>query len=638
MITFESIGLSPAILKAIGELGFDKPTPVQEQTIPHLLENDGDIVALAQTGTGKTAAFGLPILQQTDINLKGVQCIVLCPTRELCLQITRDFEKYSKYQQQLNVVAIYGGDPIEKQMRALRKGAHIVVGTPGRVMDMMRRRALDLSTIRWLVLDEADEMLNMGFKEDLDTILSETPDGRQTLLFSATMPKEISIIAKKYMKDAHEISVGHKNTSTDTVHHVYYAVHASDKYHALKRIADIHPSIYGIIFCRTRKETQEVAAKLMNDGYNADSLHGDLSQAQRDTVMSKFRIKNLQLLVATDVAARGLDVSDLTHVINYTLPDDSEVYVHRSGRTGRAGKKGTSISIINMRESGRIRDFEKKITKQFERRQVPNGAEICEKQLFNLVDKMEKVEVNEQHIESFLPAVYKKLEVLSREDLIKRFVSVEFNRFLTYYKNAPDLNVELSSRGSRDQRDQRDSGDRRKSERRQRTDDNNFSRFFMNKGKKDNLNTARLIGMINDQTKTRDISIGKIEIMDNFSFFEVDASWAERVMNSFTNVNMNGSQVMIEPSQPKDGGGSGSGGGGGRQRSDRGGYNRDSGGDRGGYRGGSSGSGGGYKGRSSGTSRDEGKGYDRDKKKSYSKSSADKAKSNKVRKNKKFHD
>ena len=458
MNTFHESGLHENIIKAITELGFEKPTPIQEKTIPFLLESDRDIIALAQTGTGKTAAFGLPMIHNIEWKNKVVQGIVLCPTRELCMQITNDLDLYSKYIDGLYVIPVYGGTSIDKQITALKRGGQIVVGTPGRVLDLIKRKKLLLNTVKYLVLDEADEMLNMGFKEDLDSILSQTPEGRQSMLFSATMPKEIANIAKKYMQDAEEISVGKKNMGADNVQHFYYVVQASNRYLALKRIADFYPNIYGIVFCRTRSETKEVAEKLMQDGYNADALHGDLSQAQRDQVMGRFRSKSLQILVATDVAARGLDVNDLTHIINYNLPDELEAYIHRSGRTGRAGKHGISITIVHGRETNKISQLEKKVGKSFEKKEVPGGKEICEKQLFNLIDKVEWVEIDESTIAPYLDIIDKKLGWLSREELIKRFVSMEFNLFLSYYKDAPDLNLKTSSREN--QRDRGDRGDR----------------------------------------------------------------------------------------------------------------------------------------------------------------------------------
>ena len=473
-MTFEETGLNPLLLKAVTELGFTQPTPIQEQAIPNILASQRDLVALAQTGTGKTAAFGLPILHQTDLQSRTVQSLILCPTRELCLQISKDLESYAKYSPGLKIVAVYGGTDIMKQIRAIDRGAQIVVGTPGRSLDLIRRKVLQVSGIRHLVLDEADEMLNMGFQEDLDAILAGTPEDKQTLLFSATMPGEISRIAKKYMHDPAEISIGQRNAGASNVAHEFYMVQARDRYEALKRIADINPKIYGIVFCRTKRETQEIARKLSADNYNADAIHGDLSQAQRDDVMERFRAGEVQLLVATDVAARGIDVDDLSHVINYELPDDLEVYVHRSGRTGRAGKRGVAISIIHTREMRKISALERTVGKAFERKKVPTGREICEKQLFNLVDKVEQVEVDESQIESYLDVVYKKLGWMSREDLIKRFLSVEFNQFLAYYKGARDLNVAVPESKSRrpERRDQQDRSDwqRRDRDRQDRPD------------------------------------------------------------------------------------------------------------------------------------------------------------------------
>ncbi len=440
----------------------------------------------------------------------------------------------------------------------MNKGAQIVVGTPGRTLDLIKRKKLKLSTVEYLVLDEADEMLTMGFKDDLDAILEGTPAEKQTLLFSATMPKEIANIAKKYMKDSVEISAGKKNIGAENVNHVYYMVNARDRYLALKRIADINPKIYGIVFCRTRRETKEVAEKLMGDGYNADALHGDLSQAQRDYVMSRFRTKKLQLLVATDVAARGLDVTDLTHIINYNLPDDLEVYIHRSGRTGRAGKKGISISIIHSRETGKIRMIQKKVGKTFEHVPVPSGKEICGKQLYNLIDKVEKIEVDESQIEQFLPEIYKKLDWLSREELIQHFVSAEFNRFLAYYKNAPDLNVSSKSdRGDRSDRSSRSRSDR-SSNRSDRTErgrsgsrGGDFSRFFINLGTNHDLSTVKLIGIINDNTRSKDIEIGKIDLMKKFSFFEIERKHEEKILKSFDNKKFDGMRISVELAQAK---------------------------------------------------------------------------------------
>lgn len=533
-MTFKETGLHEDILRATSELGFEEPTPIQEKIIPLILNSDDDLIALAQTGTGKTAAFGLPLIQLTDTQSEKVQTIVLCPTRELCMQITGDLKKYSEYVDGFDTVAVYGGADIRGQIKALKNGCQVVVGTPGRVIDLINRKALRLSHIRYLVLDEADEMLNMGFKEDLDIILAGTPSQKRTFLFSATMPNEIAAIARKYMDQPKEISVGSRNQGAENVRHEYYTVHARDRYLALKRIVDIYPNIYGIVFCRTRQITKEVADKLMTDGYNADALHGDLSQAQRDHVMNRFRLRQLQLLVATDVAARGLDVNDLTHIINYDLPDDNEIYIHRTGRTARAGKSGTAISIIHTREVRKINDIERMTGKRFEAKKVPTGVEICEKQLFNLVDRVENIEVDDAQIEQFLPVIYKKLSWLSREELIKHFVSVEFNRFLAYYKNTPDLNLEP---GQDDYKKKPGKG--------------SYSRFHINIGLSQGLNPPRLIGLINEQTRNRNIPVGKIDLLKNFSFFEVERRYEDEVMRAFRKAFFEGIKVHLELSKPE---------------------------------------------------------------------------------------
>jgi len=545
-MTFEEINIQRDILKAIDELGFVNPTPIQAETIPHLLENtDQDLLAFAQTGTGKTAAFGLPVIQQIDTDSNQTQSIILAPTRELCMQIARDMETYSKYSKKLNVVAVYGGASIETQMKALGRGAHVVVGTPGRTLDLIKRRKLKLHNVRWLILDEADEMLNMGFKEELDKILSETPENKQTLLFSATMPKEVARIAREYMHNPKEIRVGEKNAGAENVEHIYYVVRANDKYAALKRIADINPDIYGIVFCRTRRDTKEIADKLIEDGYNADALHGDLSQSQRDMVMQRFRSGNLQILVATDVAARGLDVNDLTHIINFNLPDDPEVYVHRSGRTGRAGKKGLSLTIAHSRELSKIRTLEKMVKKPFKKERVPGGVEIVEKRLINLIDKIHNTDVDESKIAPYLDDIFAKLEDLSREDLIKKFVAVEFTRFLEYYKGAKDINIDASE-------SKRDRGERGERKRRERGSGNmRMSRFYINLGTKSNINPASLIGIINDVTENRDIAIGRIELMKKFSFFEVDSHYEKEIISSFQDVGYKGQSIIVELSNPK---------------------------------------------------------------------------------------
>lgn len=548
MNTFQESGLHESILKAIEELGFERPTPIQEKTLPFLLNSDKDVVALAQTGTGKTAAFGLPMIHNIEWKSKSVQGLILCPTRELCMQITNDLDYFSKYIEGVFVVPVYGGTSIDKQISALKRGGQIVVGTPGRVLDLIKRNKLILKDIRYLVLDEADEMLNMGFKEDLDAILSKTPQEKQSMLFSATMPKEIAGIAKKYMHDAQEISIGKRNVGAENVQHHYYTVQASNRYLALKRISDFYPSIYGIVFCRTRQETKDVAEKLIQDGYNADALHGDLSQAQRDHVMNRFRKKHLQILVATDVAARGLDVNDLSHIINYNIPDELEAYIHRSGRTGRAGKHGISILIIHGRETNKIGQLEKMVGREFQKKEVPNGKEVCEKQLFHLIDKVEWVEVDESTIAEYLEIIYKKLAWLPREELIKRFVSVEFNRFLSYYKDAPDLNVK-----TKNYEDRRERGERRdRGERRNKKSNMNFTRFHINLGSKNRLSTIDLISLINKHTGNNNLEIGKIEVLKAFSFFEVDKSYEKPLLEAFQDVYRDGTKVNIEVSKNRE--------------------------------------------------------------------------------------
>jgi ATP-dependent RNA helicase DeaD len=539
MTNFEETGLKAEIIKAIKELGFEKPMPIQEKVIPLLLENHRDLVGLAQTGTGKTAAFGLPLLHLADAQDRRTQVLVLCPTRELCMQIAKDLTNFSKFLPGMSVLAVYGGAAIDGQIRSLKRGVQVIIATPGRMLDLMRRKKIDITGIHSVVLDEADEMLNMGFQEDINTILAESPKTKRTLLFSATMPREVASIASKYMNNPVEITVGKKNAGNENVNHLFYMVHASDRYLALKRIADVNPDIYGIIFCRTRQETNEVAEKLINDGYSADALHGDLSQAQRDYVMQKFRVKNLQMLVATDVAARGLDVNDLTHVINFNLPDDIEVYTHRSGRTGRAGKSGTSISIIHARERFRIERLERMLNRPFERKHVPKGKEICEKQLLHLIDKMENVDVNEETIGEFLPAVYKKLEALSREDLIKRFVSAEFNRFLEYYQNAPDLDIP-------DHREARRPTQRSDGGSRGRASGGSFTRFFINVGHADGIRPQTLMSLINQHTRNREIQIGKTQIMNKCSFFEADKSYAQDILNAFQKATFEKRRIVVD--------------------------------------------------------------------------------------------
>ena len=547
MKTFEELGVSPEIRRAIEEMGYENPMPVQEEVIPYLLGDNNDVVALAQTGTGKTAAFGLPLLQQVDVNKRIPQSLILCPTRELCLQIAGDLNDYSKYIDGLKVLPVYGGSSIDSQIRSLKRGVHIIVATPGRLLDLMERKTVSLSTIRNVVMDEADEMLNMGFTDSINAILADVPQERNTLLFSATMSPEIARISKNYLRNAKEITIGRKNESTSNVKHVVYTVHAKDKYEALKRIVDYYPQIYGIIFCRTRKETQEIADKLMQEGYNADSLHGELSQAQRDAVMQKFRIRNLQLLVATDVAARGLDVDDLTHVINYGLPDDTESYTHRSGRTGRAGKTGTSIAIINLREKGKMREIERIIGKKFITGEMPTASEICQKQLIKVIDDLEKVKVNEDDIADFMPEIYRKLEWLSKEDLIKRMVSHEFNRFSEYYRGRAEIEQPSDSRERRDR-----NGREGNAEKRNRKGAPGFTRLFINMGKTDNFFPNELISLLNSNTRGR-IELGRIDLMQNFSFFEVPEKEANNVLKALNGVKRNGRKVVVEVAGDENG-------------------------------------------------------------------------------------
>lgn len=523
-MTFKELNLREEILSAIGELGFEFPMPVQEKVIPFMLEKNSDLVALAQTGTGKTAAFGLPLLNMIDANRKQVQALVLAPTRELCIQISNDLKNFSKHLH-TRVVPVYGGEDIRTQLKQLDQTPQIIVATPGRLIDLIERGKVKLENINYLVLDEADEMLNMGFKEDIETILKETPETRRTTLFSATMPAEIARIAKKYMKDHEEITVGSKNSGSDNVSHIYYVSQAKQRYLVLKRIVDLNPDIYGIVFCRTRQETKEVADHLMKDGYNADALHGDLSQAQRDTVMQKFRIRNIQLLVATDVAARGLDVSDLTHVINYNLPDDVEIYTHRSGRTGRANKKGVSVSIIHSKEKFKIKDIERMLRKNFEQQQIPNGLEVCKKQLFHMIDKMQQVEVNEEQISPYMDQIMKQLEYLDKSELLKRFVSLEFNRFLDYYKDAEDLNYHERERNS-ERGDRNDRG-----EKKGRRGDK--MRLKINLGTREGINPSRLLGIINDIVGDKTITVGDIEVTNKFTFFDVFTDQMDKVINAF---------------------------------------------------------------------------------------------------------
>ena len=558
MATFLELGLKEEITKALTDLGYENPTVIQEKAVPQVIASTQDLKAFAQTGTGKTAAFSLPILEQIDTDSKNTQAIILSPTRELAVQIGNNIKDFAKYLPGIKVTTVYGGANIDEQIRSLKRGSQIVVGTPGRTVDLIKRRALKLGNIQWVVLDEADEMLNMGFKDELDQVLDVTPDTKQTLLFSATFPREVEAIARNYMDNPVEITSGEKNKGSDDVSHEYYVINERTRYPALKRIADVNTDIYAIVFCRTRRETQEVANNLIKDGYSADALHGDLSQAQRDGVMDKFRKKSIQILVATDVAARGLDVNNLTHVINHKLPDQIENYTHRSGRTGRAGKKGISIALVNGKEKGKLRPIERIIKKKFIQTAVPTGKEICQNQLMHLIDKVQNVEVNTKQIEEFLPSIYEKLEGLNREELIQKFVSLEFNNFLSYYENAADLNDLSSSRNDS------------RGESRGRARDENMTRFFINIGRKDNLNPARLIGLINDQRITDNIDIGAIDILDTFSFFEIDKNFEGGALEAFeeNRPEFNGRNVNIEVTNKERSGG-GRRGGGGRDRKRR---------------------------------------------------------------------
>ncbi|MEY5069137.1 MAG: hypothetical protein RLZ47_999 [Bacteroidota bacterium] len=575
MNPFLNLGIRHDIVNAITELGFENPTPIQEQAIPVLLSGSNDFVGLAQTGTGKTAAFGLPLLELLDFTKNYPQALILCPTRELCLQITNDLKNYSKNIDNAHIVAVYGGASISDQLRQIKKGVQIVVATPGRMLDIINRKAINFSQVSYVVLDEADEMLNMGFQEDIDQILSTTPEEKKTWLFSATMPAEVRRIAKKYMENPFELTMGTKNTGNANIEHEYYVVKARDKYAAFKRIVDFNPEIFGIVFCRTKIETQEIAEALVKDGYNADSLHGDLSQQQRDRVMKRYREKNLQLLIATDVAARGIDVNNVTHVINYSLPDEIENYTHRSGRTARAGKTGVSIAIINAKELGKIRQIERVIGKSFTKAEIPTGFDVCEKQLFGLIHKVHNVAVNEEQIEQYLPRIMDEFKDLDKEEIIKRFASLEFNRFLEYYRNAPDLNANT---------DYEDRG-RERGERFGRTGyKSDYTRLFINLGSVDDFTRGDMLGFICNQSKISGKSIGKIDLKGVYTFFEVENEVVDKVQQGFKSVDFQGRNVRIELAGDRDGGGGrsrgrsgGSGFGGGKRRDQAGGGRREGG-------------------------------------------------------------
>lgn len=551
--TFEELGVSLEIRRAIDEMGYEQPMPIQEEVIPYLLGVGNDVIALAQTGTGKTAAYGLPTLQKVDTKEKNTQAIILSPTRELCLQIAGDLKDYSRYIDGLYVLAVYGGSSIESQIRSLRKGVQVIVATPGRLIDLMHRGVAVLDKVENVVLDEADEMLNMGFSESIDEILSNVPQERNTLLFSATMSKEIERIAKNYLHEYKEIVVGSRNEGAENVNHIYYCVHAKDKYLALKRVVDYFPNIYAIIFCRTRMETQEVADNLIRDGYNAEALHGDLSQAQRDLTMQKFRQHHTQLLVATDVAARGLDVDDLTHVINYGLPDDVENYTHRSGRTGRAGKKGTSISIIHLREKGKVRIIEKTIGKKFQKGILPEPQEICTKQLYKVMDEIERIEVNETEIAPFLPEIFRKLDWLKKEDLIKRVVSREFGQFLRYYANAPKIDQSSDRNKDKGFLHNNHKGHNHRSKRFSQIAEDGYTRLFVNLGKRDNFYAREIINLINRYVRGTKVEIGRIDLTTNCSFFEVPSNDAALVLNKMKRVKVGDRKVVVDLAERSDG-------------------------------------------------------------------------------------
>jgi ATP-dependent RNA helicase DeaD len=554
MKEFTALGLTPPILRAIKELGFEIPTPVQEKVIPTFLNSSRDMIALAQTGTGKTAAYGLPLLQLTDPARSATQALILCPTRELCLQITRDLTTYMKHLREIRVLAVYGGSSIGDQIRELRHGAHIIVATPGRLHDMLRRKKADLSSVGWVVLDEADEMMNMGFQEEMEAILGEVPDTARTLLFSATMPRQVAAMAGKYMENPEEILLGKRNAGSETIRHECYKVHAKDRYAALKRIIDSIPDLYAIVFCRTRAETQEVANHLNRDGYNADALHGDMTQDQRGQVMGEFRAKTLQILVATDVAARGLDVNELTHVIHYNLPDEAELYTHRSGRTGRAGKEGTSVVLIHFREEMRLRVIERILKKPFMHKRLPSGRDVCEVRLAGLLEEVKKIDPSDGRLEPFMPGIHKHLEEMSRDDVIKRFVLRDFDRLLTYYKDAPDLNASAShggpGMGGGDRRDR--GGDRRgrpefvRDGRGSRdSQDSNAVQLRINLGRRNSLTPPDLIALINRATPGPMLRVGRIQIAEHASFFQMERQDAIRILPALNRMSVANREVRV---------------------------------------------------------------------------------------------
>ena len=551
-MTFEELGLREEVLKSLKELGFEAPTPIQEQAIPHLMKEDCDFVGLAQTGTGKTAAFGLPLINYINTNSNRPQGLIICPTRELCLQITRDLEIFAKYVK-CPIVSVYGGADIRRQMTQIKKGASIVVATPGRLLDLIKRKAIQLSEVKNVVLDEADEMLNMGFKEDIDDILETTPESKNVWLFSATMPKDVARIAKTYMTEPLEVSIGHKNQTNENIEHIFYLVKERDRYEAVKRLIDFHPQIYGLIFCRTKHETGTVAEKLAREGYNAEPLHGDLTQPMRDRVMARFRSKELQILVATDVAARGIDVDDITHVINYNLPDDNENYTHRSGRTARAGKTGQSLVLITPKEGFKIKSIEKQMRTQFSQGQIPNAEEICEIQLMKLIQNTININVKEKDIEKFMPQILASFETMDKTEIIKKFVSAEFNRFIEYYDRAGDLNQRAKQDSGRERGERKDKG--------QRARDEGKTRFFLSAGRRDGLNPGALLRVVCDAAGIKSDVIGRIDIMTSYAFFDVDEAHTERILKNVNGTEFEGTKLSVEVTNTQNGGGKGSRGG-----------------------------------------------------------------------------
>ena len=532
MNQFEEFGIRKELVKAIFELGFEKLTPIQEQSIPVLKDGRQNFIGLAQTGTGKTAAFGLPLIGLVDAGSRTIQGLILAPTRELCAQITKDLENYCRYLGEVKIVAVYGGTSIEKQISSIKKGVHIVVATPGRLTDLIRRKKINISTVKYVVLDEADEMLNMGFHEDIDAILEFTPADKRTWLFAATMSNGIHAITARYLSNPYEVTIGAKNAAAENIEHIYYVVHEMDRYKALKRIVDANPDIFAIVFCRTKKETQEISERLINDGYNADSLHGDLSQAFRDKVMKHYRDKSLQLLVATDVAARGIDVNDVSHVINYRLPDEIELYTHRSGRTARAGKSGITVSIVNTKDMNKIRQIEKQINKKIVYTKVPSGVEVCEAQLMALMKKIQKVEINREEISKYLPAIYNELKDIDKDELVKRIVSIEFNRFIKYYREEDDLNIDFL----------------RKDHIRAKDSSKKGNSMFINLGTMDGFNTGKMQNYLKEMTELSAEAFERINIKGAYSFIDIKEPFMTVVLNSFENEVYKGRKIRVDGS------------------------------------------------------------------------------------------